>query len=94
MAEPFAGMLAPTRAECSCLGGAVARVPCGLGLLALRSASGLGREGLPRQRSTELVRSSGATRGELPRVSHEVVLDAVAGSLSPHLEGKLGLGHQ
>ena len=58
------------------------------GLLALRSASGLGPPagaGGPAptafNRAGEKVR---ATRGELPRVICEVILGADAGSLSPH----------
>jgi hypothetical protein len=41
MAEPFAGMLAPTRAECSCLGGAVARclVAWGFSLYVVQAGS-------------------------------------------------------
>jgi hypothetical protein len=66
------------------------------GLLALRSASGLsppaGAGGLAPtafNRAGEKVR---ATRGQLPRVLTEVVLDGRAGSLSPH-RGE-GLGHR
>jgi len=68
-------------------------VPCGprarhLGLLALRSTSGLGppavRAGRPApaafNRVGEKLQAAG---GELPRVSHGVVPDAGTGSLSP-----------
>ena len=68
-------------------------VPCGrgarhLGLLALRSASGLGlpaaRAGRPAptafNRAGEKLQATG---GELPRVSHGVIPDAGTGSLSP-----------
>ena len=78
---------------------AVLRRGCGArhpGLLALRSASGLGPAagaGGPAptafNRAGEKVR---ATRGELPRVICEVILTADAGSLSPH-RGE-GLGHR
>src|ERR1700730_7152433 len=78
---------------------AVLRRGCGArhpGLLALRSASGLGPPagaGGPAptafNRAGEKVR---ATRGELPRVICEVILGADAGSLSPH-RGE-GLGHR
>jgi hypothetical protein len=78
---------------------AVQRRGCGArhpGLLALRSASGLGPPagaGGPAptafNRAGEKVR---ATRGELPRVICEVILGADAGSLSPH-RGE-GLGHR
>jgi len=64
------------------------------GLLALRSSSGLGPCGPAPTAFNRAGEKLRATRGELPRVSHEVVLDAGAGSLSPHLEGKLGLGHR
>jgi len=70
---------------------AVVRRGCGArhpGLLALRSASGLGPAagaGGPAptafNRAGEKVR---ATRGELPRVICEVILGADAGSLFPH----------
>jgi len=43
----LAGVLAATRAGCSCPGGAVARGAVRPGLLALRSASGLGRVACP-----------------------------------------------
>ena len=78
---------------------AVVRRGCGArhpGLLALRSASGLGPAagaGGPAptafNRAGEKVR---ATRGELPRVICEVILGADAGSLFPH-RGE-GLGHR
>jgi len=68
-----------------------------LGLLALRSASGLGlpvlRPGRPAptafNRAGEKLQATG---GELPRVSHGVVPDAGTGSLSP-LVREEGLGH-
>ena len=73
--------------------GMIGVVPCGrgarhLGLLALRSASGLGlpaaRAGRPAptafNRAGEKLQATG---GELPRVSHGVVPDAGTGSLSP-----------
>ena len=73
--------------------GVMVVVPCGrgarhLGLLALRSASGVG---LPAARAggrapTAFNRAGEklqATGGELPRVSHGVVPDAGTGSLSP-----------
>ena len=80
-----AGMV-NSRAEAMVSRGAVpgARDP---GLLALRSASGLGlpavRAGLPRQRSTELVRSSGRPGESCPGFPAGLVPDDLAGSLSP-----------
>ena len=57
------------------------------GLLALRSASGLGLParwaGLPRQRSTELVRSSGRPGDSCPGFAARLILNVAAGSLSP-----------
>src|ERR1039458_939556 len=63
-------------------------VACDPGLLALRSASGLGlpaarRAGLLLQRSTELVRSSGRPGESCPGGRTGVVPDAGTGSLSP-----------
>jgi hypothetical protein len=63
----------------------VARYPA---LLAPRSASGLGagrgkRPRLPRQRSTELVRSSGRPGESCPGFGPRLVLNVKAGSLSP-----------
>ena len=73
--------------------GVMVVVPCGrgarhLGLLALRSASGLGlpaaRAGRPAptafNRAGEKLQATG---GELPRVSYGVIPDAGTGSLSP-----------
>ena len=63
------------------------------GLLALRSASGLGPpavcgRGLPRQRSTGLVRRSGRPGDELPRVICEVVLGGGCGLARPLIRGR------
>ena len=64
------------------------RRACDPGLLALRSASGLGlpaarRAGLLLQRSTELVRSSGRPGESCPGCRTGLVPDAGTGSLSP-----------
>src|SRR5215472_11573009 len=65
------------------------------GLLALRSASGLGLPawwaGLSRQRSTGLVRSSGRPGDSCPGFAARLILNVATGSLSPLL-GE-GLGH-
>src|SRR6516225_4911391 len=73
------------------------RGACHPGLLAPRSASGLGVPGMMRarllqQRSTELVRSSGRPGGELPRVMHGVGPRRRCGLALP-LIGEEGLGH-
>ena len=66
---------------------------CRPGLLALRSTSGLGlphgAAGLPRQRSTGLVRRSGRPGDSCPGFAARLVLNVAAGSLSPLLGRKV-----
>ena len=88
LAEGMLGCRAGTMAVPRAVAGA--RHP---GLLALRSASGLGlpawwRAGLPRQRSTELVRSSGRPGESCPGCGTGLVPDAGTGSLSPSSGGR------